>query len=126
MVLVLPHMMNFILSSLFLVALSGCTHRYVDYESIHKASFMRPGPLTPPVTTVITPGLSDALGSCFNQVLFLSNAEKEKDAYLAESVRALCPRSDWLGPTRVTNHWWTVLLFSRACVEVRTRCPAPR
>lgn len=111
---------------LLLALLVSCTHRYADYDSIHKTSFMQPILLTPPVNVVITPGQPDALGKCFNQFLFFSNAEKEKDTYLAESVRALCPRAEWLGTTRISSDWWTVLVFSRACIEIQTRCPAPK
>ena len=64
----------------------------------------------------------DELDTCFNQWLFFSNAEKEKNKSISFIVRSLCPGKDFLVETEMTETWWTTLIFTRACVDMKTLC----
>lgn len=113
-------------SLLFLhLILVSCTSKYVDYDVIHKLTF-RKDVQTRPVAPVMAKGPSDRLQQCFNQWLFFSNAEKQKEAYIPDMVQVLCPGSEWLLDSRLTTSWWTTIFFSRACAEITTHCPARR
>lgn len=110
---------------LILILVAACTRKYVDYDVLHKPTFKRDETVTPKAPPM-RKGRADSLGRCFNQWLFFSNAEKEKEAYLPDMVRVLCPKSDWLIDARLESQWWTVLVFSRACVQMHTHCPETR
>ncbi len=113
-------------SLIFLMTLSflvhSCTRKYADYDVINKLQY-RENPNKRPIAPVMAKGHEDKVRECFNQWLFMSNAEKEKDRYLPMLVQVLCPGSEWLVDTRITQDWWTTIIFSQACVEVRAHCP---
>lgn len=118
------------MKSLFLVILSifylySCTRKYTDYDVINKLQY-RDNPEKRPIAPAMLKGHQDKVKECFNQWLFMSNAEKEKDRYLPMLVQVLCPGSEWLLDTRITQDWWTTIFFSQACVEVRAHCPVKR
>jgi len=100
----------------------SCTRKYTDYDVINKIQF-RDNPEKRPVAPVMLKGHEDKVEECFNQWLFMTNAEKQKDRYLPMLVQVLCPGSEWLVDTRITQQWWTTIIFSQACVEVRAHCP---
>ncbi len=100
----------------------GCTQKYADYDLIRKADFQQKSYERPLTQMQVLSTGNDQLKNCFNQWLFFSNAEKEKDAALPQIVRALCPREPYLIETRITENWWTLIFFSRACVEIETLC----
>lgn len=110
---------------LIISALIGCTRKYIDYDVVNKLEFQK-NQQSRPVAPVMRKGRPDKLGECFNQWLFFSNAEKEKDEYLPRMVQVLCPGSDWLMDSRVTTVWWTTIIFTRSCVEFTTFCPERR
>lgn len=64
----------------------------------------------------------DHLKSCFNQWLFFSNAEEEKNESIPFIIRSLCPGKDYLLDSDMTETWWTTILFTRSCVDVETSC----
>lgn len=111
-------------SYLFLILLVfvSCTRKYTDYDVINKLQF-RENPEARPVAPVMAKSHADDVQECFDQWLFFNNAEKEKDRYLPALVQVLCPGSEWLLDTRITQQWWTTIVYSRACVEVRAHCP---
>ncbi len=108
--------------ALLLLVLVGCTRKYVDYDVIHKLQF-RENPEARPIAPVMAKSLRDDVEECFNQWLFFSNAEKEKNRYLPALVQVLCPGSEYLLDTKITQQWWTTIIFTRACVEVQAHCP---
>jgi hypothetical protein len=108
---------------LFLIAfLMGCTQKYADFDLIRKADFQQKSYERPLTRMQVLPSGHDQLKNCFNQWLFFSNAEKEKDNALPQMVRALCPRESYLMDTRITEDWWTLIVFSRACVDIESKC----
>lgn len=116
--------MRALLTVFVLLHLLGCTRKYADLGTLHKPSLARNLP-TPPFPAFRPTG-PDRLGACFNQFLFFSNAEKQKDEYQRQAFQILCPGREWLTDTRVTSHWWTTLLFTRACVELEAGCGTSR
>ena len=100
----------------------GCTRKYAQYDVIHKLSFIK-SPETRPVTPSMKRAGTDSVKRCFDQWLFFSNAETEKDKYLPQLIQVLCPKTEWLMETQITQDWWTSIIFSQACVNVKTTCP---
>lgn len=108
---------------LFLVMfVLGCTQKYVDYDLIRKVDFNKASYERPvPVTQILAQG-RDELQECFNQWLFFSNAESQKQNRIGEFVRALCPGKEYLVNTHMTETWWTTIIFTRSCVDISTLC----
>lgn len=111
---------------LILLALTSCTQKYADYDLIRKADFNKQSYERPITVLEVTPTGSDKLDACFNQWLFFSNAEKEKNDRLPAIVRSLCPGDEYLYQTEMVEEWWTTIIFTRACVDVKTKCAEPR
>ncbi len=107
-----------------LLIMSSCTRKFADYDLIRKVDFNKEV-FERPVTAmqvVSAGGKKDTLDACFNQWLFFSNAEKEKNQAIPLLVRSLCPGHDYLVRSQMVETWGTVLVFSRSCVTVETTC----
>jgi len=105
-----------------LVLAYGCTQKYADYDLIRKVDFNKESYEKPiPATQVMALG-KDELSECFNQWLFFSNAEKQKEQRTPEFVRALCPGKDYLVNATFTESWWTTLIFTQSCINIKTLC----
>jgi hypothetical protein len=110
---------------LLLLALNACTQKYADYDLIRKVDFNKESYERPiPVTQIMAQG-NDELKECFNQWLFFSNAEKQKESHIPSMVRVLCPGKDYLVLAEFKETWWTTLIFSQACIEIQTKCGNP-
>ena len=105
-----------------LLAIVGCTRKYVDYDLIRKVDFNKEAYERPVTLMQVLPNGNDRLNSCFNQWLFLTNAEKDRNEAIPFIVRSLCPGKDYLLKTEMQESWWTLLVFTRACVNVETMC----
>lgn len=104
----------------------GCTQKYVDYDLIKKVSFNRENFERHITLSRVSASGRDELSQCFNQWLFSNNAEKEKNERIPEFIRALCPGKDYLVQTKVKELWWTTLIFTQACVDIKTLCGTER
>lgn len=111
---------------LLLVLLSACTQKYVGYDLIRKVDFQKESYERPITVYQVLPEGRDELKSCFNQWLFFSNADKNKERAIPAMVKTLCPGKDYLMNTEMTETWWTTLIFTRACVEMETSCAVPK
>lgn len=111
---------------LLLLALVSCTKKYADYDLIRKVDFNKTSYERPITLTQIIPTGKDHLDACFNQWLFFSNAEKEKEQAIPMLIRSLCPGKDYLLQAEMTEQWWTTIIFTRSCVDVETKCAEPR
>lgn len=107
---------------IYLLLLAGCTQKYADYDLIRKADFHRETYTRPVTLMEVIPKGKDELRACFNQWLFFSNAEKEKNKSISFIVRSLCPGQDFLINTAMREMWWTTLVFTRSCVSMETLC----
>jgi hypothetical protein len=100
----------------------SCTQKYTGYDLIRKVDFNKES-FERPITTVETiPIGKDKLESCFNQWLFFSNAEKQKNESIPFVIRSLCPGHNFLLNSEMVETWWTTILFTRACVKIETSC----
>jgi hypothetical protein len=115
-------MKSLLLLMLVLSSLVGCTRKYVDYDVLSKLEF-RDNPDKRPIAPAMLKGSKDHLEQCFNQWLFMTNADANRNRYVPQAVQMLCPGSEWLIDARITNQWWTTLIFTRACVEITAHCP---
>jgi hypothetical protein len=107
---------------LALIMITGCTQKYVDFDLIQKVKFNKEETSSPTsIGQVISIG-RDELNSCFNQWLFFSNADKEKEKAIPFMVRSLCPGQDYLVQTKMVETWWTTLIFTRSCIDIQTLC----
>lgn len=111
---------------ILLILTVSCTQKYADYDLIRKVDFNRASYERPITVYQVLPEGKDELKTCFNQWLFFSNAEKDKERAIPVMVKTLCPGKDYLMNTSMTETWWTTLIFTRACVEMDTRCAVPK
>jgi hypothetical protein len=107
---------------LALFFLTACTQKYVDYDLIKKVEFNQKSYSRPITVYQVLPEGKDKVSSCFNQWLFFSNADKEKESAMPMMVRTLCPGKDYLLKTEMTETWWTTILFTRSCIDMETMC----
>lgn len=111
---------------ILLTLVSACTQKYTDYDLIRKVDFQKETYERPITTMQVVPAGNDSLKSCFNQWLFFSNAEKEKNEAIHYLIRSLCPGKDYLLQSEMVETWWTSILFTRSCVSVDTKCAEQR
>ena len=115
------------MKTIFILALiAGCTQKYADFDLIRKVDFNRETYERPILLTQVVPVGNDQLESCFNQWLFFSNAEKEKNESIPYLIRSLCPGKDYLLQAEMKEQWWTTIIFTRSCVSVETKCAEAR
>jgi hypothetical protein len=107
---------------LLLFILVSCTQKYASYDLIRKVDFNKETYERPITVLQVNPTGEDNLKACFNQWLFFSNAEKNKESSIPFLIRSLCPGNDYLLQSEMVETWWTTLVFTRACVEVETKC----
>lgn len=111
---------------LLLALIAGCTQKYADYDLIRKVDFNKESYERPITLMQVVPVGNDKLESCFNQWLFFSNAEKEKNEAIPYIIRSLCPGKDYLLQAEMVEQWWTTIIFTRSCVSVETKCAETR
>ena len=107
-----------------LFILLGCTQKYATYDLIQKVTFNKENYLRPTSLMEVVPNGNDSLESCFNQWLFFSNAQSDKESSVPFLVRSLCPHHEYLLDANFVESWWTILIFTRACVSIDSKCAA--
>jgi hypothetical protein len=111
---------------LVLFTLVSCTQKYTSFDLVHKVNFNRETYQRPTPVTQVLPDGKDEMKSCFNQWLFFSNAEKEKDNSIPYMIRSLCPGKDYLLDTEMTERWLTTIIYTQSCVMIDTKCGTQR
>lgn len=107
---------------LLLLLMVSCTQKYQTYPVIKKSSFNKDEAHNP-VSPKIYPGRKVTQESCEGQFFFLRNAKKITDASLPALVNFSCPGSEYLVNAKITETWWTTVIYSRSCIEVESHCP---
>ncbi|MBT4792909.1 MAG: hypothetical protein HON90_15140 [Halobacteriovoraceae bacterium] len=107
---------------LILLTLVSCTQKYQTYHVIDKFNFDQDNPQTP-ITKKQYPGRKTTIDHCAGQFFFMSNAKKQTDRYLKTAVRTMCPNSNTILNSRLTETWWTTIIYSRSCFELEGYCP---
>jgi hypothetical protein len=112
--------MKYVLILLFILA--GCSKKYQTYQVIKKSSFNYPGENNP-VSKKLIPGRKETQENCEGQWLFMRNAQKINEANVRSMVNFSCPKDNYLVNSKITEIWWTTLIYSRSCIELETYCP---
>ena len=89
---------------------------------IDKTRFDKENPEVP-ITPKMRKGKRTAKEYCAGQFFFMSNAYKQTDRYLKNMVSTMCPDSNYIMDSRLTETWWTTIIYSRSCVELEGFCP---
>ncbi len=105
-----------------LISFLSCTQKYQTYHVIDKARFDKENPEVP-ITRKMRPGRRTSKEYCAGQFFFASNAYKKTEQYLKNMVTTMCPDSDYIINSRLTETWWTTIIYSRSCVELEGYCP---
>jgi len=100
----------------------SCTQKYQTYETIKKSQFRKDEPHNP-VTPKMYAGRKVVQESCEGQFFFMRNAKKITDANLPALVTFSCPGSEYLINAKITETWWTTIIYSRSCIELVSHCP---
>lgn len=107
---------------LMLLIFAGCSRKYQTFHVIKKDDFLY-GKKHSPITPKQSPGKKETIEFCKGQWLFSNNAVRDTYEHLNRAVRLTCDRSQTLLNSKVTETWWTTLIYSRACIELETYCP---
>jgi len=110
--------MRLLLTALLLIS---CAKKYQTYHVIDKNNFDRHNPTTP-ITKKLLPGTKISRNHCEGQLLFMSNAYQESEKYLKQTLRGVCPKTNYLVNSTITEIWWTTIIYSRSCIEVEGYC----
>lgn len=110
---------------LFSVLLMSCSQKYQTYHVIDKYNFDVEKPNTP-ITKKLYPGNKTTLSYCKGQFFFYNNAKKETDQYLPHMLRGMCRKSNYILNSKLTETWWTTIIYSRSCIKMEGYCPALR
>lgn len=110
--------------ALAMLAALSCSRKYQDYAFIEKSAYLeQESRVESDRPAKMMAGTKDAEKFCQGQILFNKNAERITEASLPALVSQTCPGSEFLLDTRITRQWWTLLLYTRSCVEVESYCP---
>ena len=112
--------MKLIILALFL---SSCAQKYQTYHIIDKHNFDKDNPTTPITKKMLPRPKLYKTSYCSGQFFFYSNAKKTTDRYLSNMVRTMCPSSQYVLNSKLTETWWTTIIYSRSCVELEGYCP---
>ena len=116
--------MKYIVLFFLLNSFISCSHKYQTFHTIDKNNFSFGDDKEQNlITPKMYPGKKEERSFCRGQFLFSRNAEKEVQKDLNQAVRFTCDKSDYLLNSKVTETWWTTIIYSRACIKLETHCP---
>ena len=107
---------------LLIMVLISCTQKYETFHVIDKKNFDKEN-FQSPITPKLIPSQKSKASHCEGQFFWSSNAKKKTDLYVTRLVSTLCPEKNYLLNSRLTETWWTTIIYSRSCVELETYCP---
>ena len=105
-----------------LINFISCTQKYQQYDVIHKASFKK-GEGHNPITPRMVPYKQEEREICEGQILFNSNAQASIDKTFPRLIQYMCHDSDYLLNAKITETWWTTIIYSRSCLMIEASCP---
>lgn len=100
----------------------SCSQKYQTFDVIKKKEFVF-GESHTPTTPTMRVGRKVIQETCEGQILFLRNAKKITDGSIPALVNFSCPGQEYLLNAKITETWWTTVLYSRSCVEIESYCP---
>ncbi len=105
-----------------LLVLVSCTKKYQTYHLIDVNDFSFEE-ARPPIAKKMMPKNKVSRTHCEGQVLFSSNAQKENQRYMQGMIKRMCDNSSYLLNARLTETWWTTIIYSRSCYTMEAYCP---
>lgn len=109
---------------LILLALSSCSRKYQTYHTIEKSNFKFNDTTEKNlITPKLYPGEKVTKKFCQGQILWMNNAIKQTEEKVNDLVRYSCPENQFIMNSKITETWWTVIFYSKACIELETYCP---
>ena len=103
----------------------GCAQKYQTYHVIKKSEFVF-GKGHNPIAPKLLPGKKDKQETCEGQFFFNRNAKQITLSSIPALIKYSCPRSDYLVNAKITETWWTTLIYSKSCIELESFCPTSR
>jgi hypothetical protein len=103
----------------------SCSQKYQTFEVIKKKDFVF-GESHFPAAPAKRLGRKVTQSTCEGQILFFRNAKKITDGSIPALINFSCPGEEYLFNARITETWWTTVLYSRSCVEIESFCSAKR
>lgn len=107
---------------LLLLLLFSCTQKYQTYHVIDKNNFNKDNYVAP-ISPKMYPARKAKMSHCEGQIFWSSNAKKKTDLYIERMVRTMCPDKNYILNSRLTETWWTTIVYSKSCVEFEYYCP---
>lgn len=114
--------MKSFLSLILIFLFLSCTQKYQTFHIIDKNNFDKDN-YQAPITNKLTPAHKARASHCEGQILFTSNAKTKTDLYTKRLIETICPKNAYLLNSRLTETWWTTIIYSRSCIELETYCP---
>lgn len=108
---------------LSLLVLVSCASKTAYYPVLQKSEYLKERSKPAHSGMSLVKGKSYQRDICRGQFLFFNNAAKETEQALASQIRYICPRQDYLLETKIKKVWWTTLIYSRSCVDIKAYCP---
>lgn len=100
----------------------GCAQKYQTYSIIKKSSFVF-GEEHSPISKKMLPAKKDIQETCEGQFLFSRNAKQITINSIPALIKYSCPQHDYLLNIKLTETWWTTLVYSRSCIKIESYCP---
>lgn len=107
---------------LVILLFAGCSNKYKTYHAIQKRKFEFDKPHNP-VTPLMRRGKKEVQETCEGQIFFNRNAVKITQGSLPALIRYSCPGSEYLVDAKITETWWTTIIYSRSCIKLESFCP---
>ncbi len=107
---------------LVLLLLCSCAQKYQTFHVIKKDQFDLRNPTTP-IAPRVRLGKKEVQQTCEGQFFFNRNAQKIAEGSIPAMLRYSCPGERFLYNAKVTERWWTTLIYSRACIKIESYCP---
>lgn len=105
--------------------ITSCTQKYRTYPVIKKNTFNYNKEHNP-VTPKMLMAQKEVQKTCEGQFFFNRNADKITQGSIPALVQYSCPGQDYLLNAKITQTWWTTIIYTRSCVELESFCPQKR
>ena len=107
---------------LLLILLVSCSQKYQTFNTVKKGEFEFGKPHSP-ISPKMYPGRKVTQISCEGQIFFNRNAQKITEGSIPALISYSCPKSEYLLNVKITETWWTTIVYSKSCVEIESFCP---
>jgi hypothetical protein len=118
--------MNFLINISVLLSvlfISACSSKYVIIPTIEKKSFKLSEKFSHnPITKKLKPGKEDTQWLCYGQFLWFSNSQTRIKNSVPNILHHTCKNKEYLLNAKLTETWWTTILYTRSCIEITAKC----